>query len=58
MGWDDALDGFTTHPLKGELRLGLKIPQLSLVLIEGKAMTSSPWTAAPTRTRALGSARR
>jgi hypothetical protein len=42
VGWDDALDGFTTHPLKGDLRLGLKIPQLSLVLIEGKAMTSFP----------------
>jgi hypothetical protein len=40
VGWDDALDGFTTHPLKGELRLGLKIPQLALVLIEGKATSS------------------
>ena len=41
VGWDDALDGFTTHPLKGDLRLGLKIPQLSLVLMEGKAVSTS-----------------
>lgn len=41
VGWDDALDGFTTHPLKGDLRLGLKIPQLSLVLLEGKAISTS-----------------
>ncbi len=42
VGWDDALDGFMTHPLKGDLRLGLKIPQLSLALIEGKAISSFP----------------
>ncbi len=42
VGWDDALDGFATHPLKGDLRLGLKIPQLSLVLVEGKAISSFP----------------
>ncbi len=41
VGWDDALDGFTTHPLKGDLRLGLKIPHLSLVLMEGKAISAS-----------------
>ena len=42
VGWDEAHDGFTTHPLKGDLRLGLKIPQLSLVLTEGKAISSFP----------------
>jgi hypothetical protein len=33
LGWDDALDGFTTHPLPGDLRLGLHIPLLTLVLM-------------------------
>src|SRR5205807_8953984 len=33
LGWDDALDGFTTHPLPGDLRLGLQIPPLTLVLM-------------------------
>jgi hypothetical protein len=33
LGWDDALDGFTTHPLPGGLRLGLHIPLLTLVLM-------------------------
>lgn len=42
VGWDDSLDGFITHPLKGDLRLGLKIPQLSLVLIEGKVISNFP----------------
>jgi hypothetical protein len=32
LGWDDALDGFVTHPLKGELRLGLRIAVLTLLL--------------------------
>jgi hypothetical protein len=33
LGWDDALDGFITHPLPGDLRLGLRIPPLTLVLM-------------------------
>ena len=33
LGWDDALDGFTTHPLPGDLRLGLYMPPLTLVLM-------------------------
>lgn len=41
VGWDDVLDGFTTHPLKRDLRLGLKIPQLSLVLMEGKVISTT-----------------
>jgi hypothetical protein len=32
LGWDDALDGFTTHPLTGDLRLELLIPDLTLVV--------------------------
>jgi hypothetical protein len=32
IGWDDALDGFATHPFKGDLRLGLRIADLTLVL--------------------------
>jgi hypothetical protein len=31
--WDDALDGFTTHPLPGDLRLGLHLALLTLVLM-------------------------
>jgi hypothetical protein len=30
LGWDDALDGFTTYPLEGELSLGLRISDLNL----------------------------
>jgi hypothetical protein len=30
LGWDGALGGFTTHPLKGDLRLGLSIADLTL----------------------------
>jgi hypothetical protein len=30
--WDDALDGLDTHPLQGDLRLGLRIPDLTLLL--------------------------
>jgi hypothetical protein len=37
LGWDDALDGFTTQPLTGALRLELRITDLTLVLAaEGK----------------------
>jgi hypothetical protein len=36
LGWDDALDGFATHPFKGGARLGLKIPDLTLVLRRGE----------------------
>jgi hypothetical protein len=35
LGWDDALDGVATHPLTGELRLGLRIPDLTLLLLGG-----------------------
>jgi Family of unknown function (DUF5996) len=32
LGWDDALDGFVTHPLTADARLGLRISPLILVL--------------------------
>ncbi|MDQ6868086.1 MAG: DUF5996 family protein [Pseudomonadota bacterium] len=32
LGWDDTLDGFTTHRLKNSMRLSLKITDLTLVL--------------------------
>jgi hypothetical protein len=33
LGWANAFDGFTTHPLKGGTRLGLRIPDLTLALL-------------------------
>jgi hypothetical protein len=42
LGWDDGLDGFTTHRLKDDVRLGLKVIDLTLVLLgEGTAHTQS-----------------
>jgi len=32
LGWDDALDGFVTRPLNGDLQLGLRITKLTLTL--------------------------
>ena len=32
-GWDDAVGGFTTHALKGDVRLGLKFVDLALVVV-------------------------
>jgi hypothetical protein len=40
VGWDDALDGFTSHPFKGELRLGLRVTDLTLVLAGAGAQQS------------------
>jgi hypothetical protein len=43
LGWDGALDGLATHPLVGELRLGLRIPDLTLLLLGGaEAQPSFP----------------
>ena len=36
LGWDHALDGFTTHLLKGDLRLGLKLTDLTIALFDGE----------------------
>lgn len=33
LGWDDRLDGFTTHALRDGVRLGLKIADLALVVL-------------------------
>ena len=35
LGWDDAFDGFIGHPLFDGMRLGLRIPDLSLTLLDG-----------------------
>jgi hypothetical protein len=35
LGWDGVLDGLATHPLTGELRLGLRISDLTLLLVGG-----------------------
>lgn len=40
LAWDDALDGFVTHPLDGELRLGLRITELALVLVSASGQVS------------------
>jgi hypothetical protein len=39
LGWDGALDGFTTHPLKDGAWLSLKITDLTLALHVGEART-------------------
>ena len=36
LGWDDALDGFTTHALKDGARLGLRISDLTLVMLDAQ----------------------
>lgn len=36
LGWDDACDGFVTHPLPGGVRLGLNISSLTLALLDGQ----------------------
>ena len=41
LGWDDALDGFVTHPLKDGLRLGLRIPDLALVCLDGQGKAAA-----------------
>lgn len=34
LGWDDRLDGFTTHALRDGVRLGLKITDFALVVVD------------------------
>ena len=36
LGWDDALDGFTTHALKDGAHLGLRISDLTLVMLDAQ----------------------
>jgi hypothetical protein len=40
--WDDTLDGLDTHPLTGDLRLGLRITDLTLLLGHAGAGQSFP----------------
>jgi hypothetical protein len=43
LGWDNGLDGFTTHPLPNGMRLGLRVPDLTLALLEnGRIVRSLP----------------
>jgi hypothetical protein len=37
LGWDDALDGFITHPLTSVLQLGLRLSLLTLMLMGSSA---------------------
>ena len=34
LGWDDRLDGFTTHALRDGVRLGLQIADLALIVLD------------------------
>ena len=34
LGWDDRLDGFTTHALRDGIRLGLNIADLALIVLD------------------------
>lgn len=42
LGWDDALDGFTTHPSSNGTRLSLKIADLTLALHGNDAPARDP----------------
>src|SRR5260370_9731346 len=42
LGWDGALGGFTTHPLKDGAWLSLKITDLTLALHVGEGSTHVP----------------
>jgi hypothetical protein len=41
LGWDDGFDGFTTHPLQAGMRLGLRMPDLTLALLENGQIARS-----------------
>src|SRR5258708_21780107 len=41
LGWDAGFDGFTTHPFAGGLRLGLRLPDLTLALLENGRIAQS-----------------
>lgn len=36
LGWDEAFGGFASHPLRGDMRLGLRLSDLSLAVLDGK----------------------
>jgi hypothetical protein len=41
LGWDDGFDGFTTHPLQADIRIGLQMPDLMLALLENRQIARS-----------------
>ena len=41
LGWDDGFDGFTTHPLAEDTRLGLRISDLTLALLQNGRIAAS-----------------
>jgi Family of unknown function (DUF5996) len=41
LGWDEALGGLATHTLKTDTRLGLRIADLTLVLLDGEKHSSN-----------------
>ena len=54
LGWDDTLDGFTTHRMQGGMRLSLKIADLTLVCMATRVRSNlSPVTAAEMRRHAM-----
>ena len=40
LDWDDTLDGFVTHPLTDDLRLGLRLTELTLVVVGASEQVS------------------
>ena len=42
LGWDEALKSFTTHPLRGGVRLGLRLADLTLLVIDASQTRSLP----------------
>ena len=41
LGWDNAFDGFTTHPLADGTQIGLRISDLTLALLQGGQIAHS-----------------
>ena len=41
LGWDGGFDGVTTHPLQAGIRLGLRMPDLTLALVENARISHS-----------------
>src|SRR4051812_28235146 len=41
LGWDNAFDGFTTHRLTDGTRLGLRVSNLTLALLQGEQIAQS-----------------
>lgn len=41
LGWDDGFDGFTTHPIRNGGQLALRIPDLTLALLDNGQIAQS-----------------